>query len=87
MGKQVHLDLKRPVLIQLLEAWNITYVDFSRRLGINRQTLFQYRKGTRQLTLNTQQIKTLNKMLSDVGLNFEDLPDNWILESIESNEL
>jgi predicted transcriptional regulator len=84
MGKQVHLDLKRPVLIQLLEAWNITYVDFSRMLGINRQTLFQYRKGTRQFTLNTQQIKILNKMLAEVGLSFADLPDNWIIENIES---
>lgn len=85
MGERLHLKSDRPVLHQLLEAWKINYLEFSKALNISDVTLRQYRKGKRQFTLNTQQIKTLNKMLSDVGLSFADLPDNWILENIESN--
>lgn len=74
------LSTDRPVLDQLLESWNMTYFDFAKQLDIDHRSLWRYRKGERKLRLDTSQIKTLICLLSQVGLRFEDLPDDWILE-------
>ncbi len=68
------------MLHQLLEAWEMNFTDFSRLLGISHGTLLQYRKGQRKFSLTTKQIKILSKMLRDIGLGFDDLPDDWIVE-------
>jgi hypothetical protein len=68
------------VLYQLLEAWEINLTEFSRILDISDVTLRQYRRGQRKFSLTTKQIKTLSKMLHEVGLDFKDLSDDWIVE-------
>jgi len=80
MGKRLEINSDRPVLHQLLEAWQINFTEFSRLLEINDRTLRQYRKGQTKFSLDTKQIKTLSKMLEEVGLDFKDLPDDWIVE-------
>jgi succinate dehydrogenase flavin-adding protein (antitoxin of CptAB toxin-antitoxin module) len=81
MGKRLYLATDRPVLHQLLEAWDINFTEFSRILEVKDKTLLRYRKGQRKFTLNTKQIKILHKMLDEIGLSFDDLPDDWIVES------
>ncbi|PSF25884.1 hypothetical protein C7H19_25205 [Aphanothece hegewaldii CCALA 016] len=84
------IDLSRgngkTVLEQLLEEWDLDYVKFSKLLGFNRISLWQYRIGRREFRLSMTQIKTLEKMLAQVNLKFSDLPDDWILDDPENAE-
>lgn len=84
------IDLSRgngkTVLEQLLNEWNLDYIKFSKLLGFNRISLWQYRIGRREFRLSMTQIKTLESMLKEIGLSLVDLPDDWILDDPENSE-
>ena len=75
----------QPILKQILKPLRLNYTRFAKRLEIDVTTLERYRCGERQLRLNTRQIKIMIELLSEVGLTFSDLPDDWIIEKPPNN--
>lgn len=77
---------QQSVLNQLLTAWNFDYATFAKELGVDRDTLWQYRAGKRKLKLETEQIQKLESLLDLIGLRFRDLPPDWFRDTHQSTE-
>ncbi len=68
---------EKSMLQQLLDQWELDYNRFSDVLGIDRQSLWQYRTGKREFRLSMEQIQRLEKLLKQVDKTFSDLPSDW----------
>lgn len=68
---------QKSILDLLLDDLQWDYMDFADHLEINYRTLYQYRKGQRELRLTWQQIKKLELLLAKQEKRFNDLPDDW----------
>jgi hypothetical protein len=71
-------EREKSMLDILLERWEMDYQGFSRALGIDYDTLLQYRKGKRRFRLDMEQIQKLEALLEQVDRKFRDLPTDWI---------
>ena len=74
------ISTDKPILKQILKSLRFSYTKFAKEIGVSIITLEGYRRGTRQFKLNMRQIKTLIALLAEVGLQIEDLPDDWIID-------
>lgn len=67
-----------------LKKWD--YSDFSKFLGIHRDTLFRYRSGKRQCRFDMKQIKALLNLLDELQISIFELEDDWILDKADKND-
>ena len=68
------------VLPQIIKPLGLNYRQFARRIGVSINNLDNYRYGRRQCKFTTAQWKALHILFDEVGLQIEDLPDDWILD-------
>ncbi|WP_030006339.1 helix-turn-helix transcriptional regulator [Picosynechococcus sp. NKBG042902] len=60
----------------LRKKLRINQTQFAKALGVRQQTVSEWERGIYRPALSIEQIKTLEDMLSRVGLKFRDLPDD-----------
>lgn len=84
IGQKFKIKADQPVLDQLLEAWEMSYTDFARQIGVTYKALLKYRNGEIEFKLNTAQIKAIEQLLEKLELKWTDLPDDWILRASNS---
>lgn len=80
--KDKHSDLSRgkkqkSMLDHLLDEWGLDYNEFADYLGVHRQALWQYRRGTRKFRLDMEQIHKLQQLLKKIHKDIGDLPLDW----------
>lgn len=49
---------------------------FAETLGVRRSTISEWETGVHKPSLSIEQVKVLDKLLGQVNLRFEDLPDD-----------
>lgn len=65
------------VLKQIREALGYTQEEFAFTLGATRRSISRYETGKYDPTFSLSQIKKLQVLLFKLGLDFQDLPDDW----------
>ncbi|MGL5877326.1 MAG: helix-turn-helix domain-containing protein [Xenococcaceae cyanobacterium] len=68
------------VLKQVRLALDMTQKEFAIAIGIGERSMTRYENGLREPMFTLAQIKALQLQLLKLGLDFQDLPDNWNVE-------
>lgn len=68
---------QKNVLKQIREALGYTQREFASLICISSSSIERYETGKRDPTLTLPQIKKLQLLLFRLGLDFQDLPDDW----------
>jgi transcriptional regulator with XRE-family HTH domain len=76
-SKKFTLTPEKNVLKQIREAFGYTQEEFASAIGSARRTISRYETGEREPVFSLSQIKKLQKLLFALGLDFQDLPDDW----------
>jgi predicted transcriptional regulator len=76
------LNSDKSVFRQLLEYWDINLSQFAAKLNISPKSFYNYHHGRSTFNMDLKQVKQLERMLQEVGLTFNDLPDDWMIDKI-----
>lgn len=68
------------VLKQIREALGYTQREFVVHTGISLRSIVRYELGQREPVFSLPQIKKLQRLLFKLGLDFQDLPDDWNIQ-------
>jgi DNA-binding XRE family transcriptional regulator len=77
---QFKLQSSENVLKQVRLALDMTQKEFAIAIGIAERSMTRYENGLREPVFTLAQIKALQLQLLKLGLDFQDLPDNWNVE-------
>jgi transcriptional regulator with XRE-family HTH domain len=77
---KLKLNSQENVLKQLRKALGYTQREFAFALNTTHRTLVRYELGQRDPVLSLSQIKKLQLLLFKLGLDFQDLPDDWNIQ-------
>ena len=64
------------VFLQIREALGLSRREFGDVIGVDQDTVSAWERGKTSPWLAIWQIKMLDRMLADLGLTWQDLPDN-----------
>jgi putative transcriptional regulator len=77
---QFKLNGRENILRQIRLALGLTQEEFGKLFCVGRLTIIRWENGQREPTFTLPQIKALQLELLKLGLDFQDLPDNWNVE-------
>ncbi|AFY39869.1 helix-turn-helix domain protein [[Leptolyngbya] sp. PCC 7376] len=60
----------------LRKRLKMNQTQFAETLGVRRSTISEWETGVHKPSLSIEQVKVLDKLLGQVNLRFEDLPDD-----------
>jgi putative transcriptional regulator len=81
---QFKLRSSENVLKQIRIALGMTQKEFAIAIKMGERSMTWYENGYREPVFTLSQIKALQLQLRRLGLDFQDLPDNWNLEKVDS---
>ena len=70
------LDNNESAFLQVRLALGLSRREFGAVLGVDQDTVSTWERGKRAPLLNIWQIKVMDKMLTDLGLSWQDIPDH-----------
>lgn len=74
---QFKINCRENVLKQVRIALGMTQKEFAIAIGIAERSMTRYENGYREPVFTLSQIKALQLHLWKLGLDFQDLPDDW----------
>ena len=75
MGSKLIVKPKFMTIKEVRKRLKMSQTTFAEKLSVTRGAVSRWERGEFEMNLNLSQIKVLNRLLQQIGLSFEDLPD------------
>lgn len=73
---KIQFDDQKPAMKTIREALGMTQMAFAVAIGVSVTTVARWESGARSPVFTIKQIKSLEKLLKQIGMKFKDLPDD-----------